>query len=83
MKSSHELARLLLTLPDMPVATHANNHTFVSAEIGRFRIGKLETPFGPHLVIGNMTQLNINYPALYVSQVYDGGVEIPNEWKKW
>lgn len=29
--TSHELARRLLELPDLPVSTHANNHTYEDA----------------------------------------------------
>lgn len=82
MKSSHELAKLLLSLPDMPIATHANNHTFISSTVGcGFKIGRLETHDGPHIVIGNISKLNINKPNWYISEMYLG--KVPEEWPKW
>ena len=82
MKSSHDLAKLLLTLPDMPIATHAHNHTFISdTESNGFKIGRLETSNGPHLIIGNISKLNINRPSWWVSEMYLG--KVPEEWSKW
>ena len=82
MKSSHELAKLLLSLPNMPIATHANNHTFMSnGDQCGFKIGRLESSFGPHIVIGNISKLNINKPNWWISEMYVG--KVPEEWEKW
>ncbi len=52
--TSHELARLLLTMPDLPVATHAHGHTYLSddqaASHGRIAIGVYR---GKHIGIGD------------------------------
>jgi hypothetical protein len=58
---SHELARMLLELEDLPVATHANHHTYASASHrtshGPLRVGRLSTKQGDHIVIGNFRTL--------------------------
>ena len=82
MKSSHELAKLLLAMPDMPIAIHAHNHTFISnSEKHGFKIGRLETEYGTHIVIGNITRLNIDRPRMWISEMYLG--DVPKEWPKW
>ena len=74
--NSHELARLLLALPDLPVATHANNHTYMSGINTRthepLKVGRLHTYGGDHIVIGNIMHLEINPPNWYVVEMlYD------------
>lgn len=72
--SSHDLARLLLTLPDLPVATHANNHSYCSYgdrdSHGPLRVGKLHHYRGEHLIIGNFYKLDINAPNWFVAEEY-------------
>lgn len=55
--TSHELAKLLLTLPDLPVATHANNHT----DQGR----------GGAAVIQTVTLDGVEYSAGYVKEALE------------
>lgn len=80
--NSHELARLLLTLPDLPVATHAHNHTYASLEDagshGPLKVGLLEHCAGQHIVIGDISKLNINYPNWWVVTMFHG--DAPQEW---
>jgi hypothetical protein len=58
--TSHELARRLLSLPDLPVATAANNHVYASVEDrqshGPLNIGRLEHYSGDYIVIGNVDE---------------------------
>lgn len=75
---SHELARLLLTMPDLPIATHANNHTYMSAgsHRGRTCIGILTLGGdNEHIVIGNFQDCDINAPNWYVDEVLHGKAE--------
>ncbi len=78
--TSHELARLLLALPDLPVATHAHGHTYMSGSIGvgLVKIGRMRTPIGDHLVLGNITKRNINPPNWYITEMLHG--DAPEEW---
>lgn len=84
--TSHELARKLLSFPDLPVATHANNHAFMSGEYKicdyeGLKIGLLELNSGTgpqHIIIGNMTRRNLNKPNWYISKMLEG--EAPEEW---
>lgn len=73
---SHELARILLENPNLPIATHANNHTYMSENDkythGMLKVGILETYKGKHIVIGNFGSLNINKPNWYVSELIRG-----------
>ena len=74
--SSHELARLLLSLEDLPVATHAYDYTFNSGD-GRtpsINVGRLEHYAGAHIIIGNFRRRSINAPNWYVSEVFLGDV---------
>lgn len=74
--TSHELARRLLALPDMPVATYANGHTYSSLADapthGPLTIGRLIHYSGvDHLVLGNFAgQPDINRPNWYVVEFY-------------
>lgn len=77
--NSHDLARLLLTLPDLPVATHANNHTYLDRLDGReLGVGLLYTYGGDHIIVGNISKRNINKPNWYVKEMYYG--DAPSEW---
>lgn len=71
---SHELAKILLDLPDMPIATHANNHTYKSdidhVSHGSLLIAKLKTYGGDHLVIGNCSSPDMNKPNWYITEYY-------------
>lgn len=56
---SHELAELLLSLPDLPVATHAFNHTYMSdsheLSHGKLKIGLIPRKSGDCIVIGDIS----------------------------
>lgn len=79
---SHELARLLLTLPDLPVATHAHNHTYSSGaqenSHGPLKVGLLAHYSGKHIVIGDISKRNINAPNWRITEMYHG--DAPEEW---
>lgn len=70
--TSHDLARLLLTLPDLHVALHVHGHTYMSElndrTHGPVRVARLETYGSPHVVIGNMGKKAINPPNWYISE---------------
>lgn len=77
--NSHELANLLLAFPDRPVATHANNHTYMSGgDTDVLKVGLLKHYSGEHIVIGNISKRNINAPNWYVTEMLYG--EAPEEW---
>jgi hypothetical protein len=63
---SHDLARLLLSLPDMPVATHANNHTsaYDRISVGRYVHGDT------FVLIGNFDKNSMNQFFMRVPEVY-------------
>lgn len=70
--TSHELANLLLTLPNLPVGTFANNHTYVAADRkthGPLKVGLLKHYVGQHILIGNFFRLDINAPNWFVTEV--------------
>lgn len=72
--NSHDLAQLLLTLPNLPVATHTHNHTYASKadalSHGPLKIGLLEHYSGQHIVIGDMFKKDINPPNWYVTTMF-------------
>jgi hypothetical protein len=74
--TAHELAKMLLSVPDLPVATHANNHTYMSGadelSHGTLKVGVLETYGGQHIVIGNISKRNINPPNWFVTTMIAG-----------
>ena len=80
--NSHDLARLLLTLPDLPVATHAHNHTYMSgfdgSSHGPMKIGRLHTYGGDHIVIGDISKRKINAPNWHITEMLHG--DAPEEW---
>jgi hypothetical protein len=55
--NSHDLARLLLTLPDLPVASVASGHIYssVSGAVshGPLAVTRLRHYAGDHIMIGN------------------------------
>lgn len=74
-----ELIKTLETCPpDMPVATHANNHTYASdpgadgETHGACRVAILDHYAGDHVVIGNMSSEDLNPPNWFVSEWLDG-----------
>lgn len=85
--TSHELARLLLSKPDVPVATHASNHTHIppTEEYMRrlgfdtIRVGMLNTG---HVCIGNISKRNINgspkHGGQFIVEMWYG--DAPEEW---
>lgn len=78
---SHALAKLLLSLPDLPVATHANNHTFAEVSDGKVSVGLLRHYSGQHIVIGNISKRNLNKPNWYITEMYLG--DAPEEWPRY
>lgn len=80
--NSHDLARILLDGPNLPIATHTNNHTYASkadaCSHGRLKVGVLKHYGGDHIVIGNISKRNINSPNWYVTEMIEG--EAPEEW---
>lgn len=49
--TSHQLAKLLLKQPNLPIVTHAHHHT--TAHDDTIRVGLLKTYAGERVVIGN------------------------------
>lgn len=76
--SSHELARLLLSLPDLPVASMANGHVYAGSESadrrthGPLVVGLLRHYAGDHIGIGNALRMNINRPNWYLTRLFRG-----------
>ena len=69
--TSHELAKILLANDDLPIATHANNHTYASGEsriCDCTRVGKLKHYAGEHIIIGNMNRKALNSPNWYIQK---------------
>ena len=77
--TSHELAKLLLTLPDLDIATHANNHTCYWSENIRVALMNL---YGnrKRILIGNMSKKNLNKPNWYITEMLDGKSDLSDEW---
>lgn len=55
--TAHELAKLLLDGPDLPVATHANGHSYSSEadarSHGKINVARAPHYTGEHIMIGN------------------------------
>jgi hypothetical protein len=83
--TAHELAHHLLAGPDLPVALHANNHTYMAGidrmTHGPLKIGLLHTYGGDHVVIGNISKKNINGPNWFVREMLIG--DAPDEWRAY
>lgn len=79
---SHALARKLLEMPDLDVAMYANGHVYCSAADrnthGLLKIGVLEHYAGQHIVVGNISKMNINKPNWFVSKMLYGKAR--KEW---
>ena len=80
--NSHELARLLLTFPDLPVATHAMNNTYASygnrISHGPLKIGLMHHYSGDHIVIGDISKKQLNPPNWYIKEMLVG--DAPERW---
>lgn len=59
--NSHSLAKLLLEMPNIPIATFANNHIFLSETLGiEFKPFIIGSYAGDHIVIGNCWRQDID-----------------------
>lgn len=77
--NSHELARILLANPDLPIATHANNHTFTnSPRYDATRVGVMLYGGSSHILIGNFSRKRINHPSEVVTEMIHG--DVPEDW---
>ena len=80
--NSHELADILLDLPDLPIATHALNYTYASYgdsfSHGSLKIGLLKHYSGDHIIIGDISKRNLNKPNWYITEMFYG--DAPEEW---
>lgn len=68
MMTTHDLAIMLLECPDLPVAVHANNHTFM-AGMGEIKVGLLGGYAGDHVVIGNIQEADLNGKNWYIKKM--------------
>lgn len=84
--NSHELARRLLELPDLPIATEAMNHVYCSGKDreshGKLLIATLETYAGRHILIGHPHKRLLNEPNWWISDVH-GGEKLPDVGSHW
>lgn len=73
--------------PALPIAVHANNHTYKSGLdehcLGACRVGLLYTYGGTHVVIGNVSKKNINGKNWSIEHMVDGQPEPPMEWRDY
>ena len=73
--TTHELARLLLTQPDLPVAVTCMGHYYaVGADRtshGPLQVACAMSYTGPHIVIGN--SLQFNNPNFVIGDLIDDG----------
>ena len=69
--NSHNLAKILLTLPDIPMATHADGHDWFSSE-GDLIVGMAKRWDGDFIMVGNMGRMDLNSPNWYLSRVLYG-----------
>lgn len=70
---SHDLARILLTLPDLPVATFANGHLHVDTSVhSELKVGRLDLN---HIVIGNMWCSGRSGDVYHIAEMYLGQVQ--------
>lgn len=81
LMTSHQLARLLLSFPDLPVATHSHNRTAIPhpSYSEELKVGVLTHHYGEYVVIGNFTKLNLNKPNWYVTKMLTAHA-LPEEW---
>jgi 1-acyl-sn-glycerol-3-phosphate acyltransferase len=67
--TAHQLARRLLELPNLPVATSALGNIYFSVDRlaqGDLWLGRMHHYAGPHLVIGSF--VNDNKPNWYLTE---------------
>jgi hypothetical protein len=78
MKTVEDLIKILQKLPPtLPIATHANNHTYMSGnDDGSLKVALLKTYGGDHIIIGNFYKRNLNKPNWYITEVFEGEKEI-------
>lgn len=83
--TSHELARLLLEHPDLPVATQALNSTNKPGRwSGAVNIGIMEdSTRAQWLLIGDFSRRRINYPNEYVVEVLHSKYDVPEDWPRY
>jgi len=79
---SHELARLLLTFPDLPIALTVFSHLYCSVNHaeshGKLKIGLLHTYRGDRILLGDISKRQINPPNEYVKEMLLG--KAPQRW---
>lgn len=77
---SHDLARFLLALPDLPVATHACNHSDFALEHDptRMRVTLCRHYTEPHVMIGYVTRRKLNFPNYWITDSL--GAPLANDW---
>ena len=73
--------------PELPIATHANNHEYMSGidsfSHGKCRVCLLHTYGGDHIVIGNISKKNLNKHNWYVIKELDELGHIEEEWRRY
>lgn len=75
--NSHDLARRLLQMPDLPLSTHANNHTANYGTRVALLTRGMYDGVQMHVIIGNFSRRMLNYPNEWVSFCND---KVPDEW---
>jgi hypothetical protein len=78
---SHDLARILLEGPNLPIATHANNHTYSigsSKLLPICKVGIYADSHGDHILIGNISKRNIYGVNGHIKSMIFG--DVPEEW---
>lgn len=75
-----ELIEILKTCdPELEIATHANNHTFIGKDC---RVCLLNA-YGEHrVVIGDVSKKDINSPNWFIEKELDNGPKIPDQWPR-
>jgi hypothetical protein len=74
--------------PELPIATHAMNHTYASGihsySHGPMRVILLHTYGGDHICIGDVSKMRINHPNWYGKKVLDEAQrDIPQQWTSY
>lgn len=68
--NSHDLARKLLELPNLPISVSANNHEAFSTQ-DTFKVGLANHYSGLFIIIGNMESKDLNMPNWYIEEFYE------------
>lgn len=82
--NAHELARILLQGPDLPVAVHANGYNYASGlnadahTHGRLVVAVMHHYSGAHICIGNLYKSLVNAPNWYITSVIHGHIDFDN-----